>query len=116
MLVSHSGKGDWKIVRADDDVALSVQFGCRYVRFHLQVEDDIEPVAKRKRSDVDAPLTSAFDVLLARASRRDHLPGKLVPCNCKDELFNDVLNHIKVRPGHVQSKGSCVSFGVSFVV
>ena len=97
MLVSPSGTGDWKSVGADDDVALSVQFGCRYVRFHLPVEDDIEPAAKQKRSDVDALLTSAFDVLLASDSRRDYLSGKLVPCNCKDELFNDVLNHVKVN-------------------
>ena len=33
--MSPTRKGEWKTVRCEDDISLSVSFGCRYIKFHL---------------------------------------------------------------------------------
>ena len=44
--VSPMGKGEWKTVRCEDDISLSVPFGCRYINFHLSSLVE-EPLSKR---------------------------------------------------------------------
>ena len=34
-VLPRGGKGEWKTVRCEDDISLSVSFGCRYIHFHL---------------------------------------------------------------------------------
>ena len=31
--ISPTGKGEWKTVRCEDNISLSVSFGCRYIKF-----------------------------------------------------------------------------------
>lgn len=95
--VSATGKGDWKFVDLDEDVGLTISFGCHYVKFNLRTCDHeaVEPAAKRSRTS----LPSAFDVLTASAARRDCLPPKVVAANSRDELFNDLRSHVEVSEG-----------------
>eukprot|EP00117_Sycon_ciliatum_P037667 scpid20458/ scgid28125/ len=87
---SQSGKvGTWKEVDVDEKVQLVAEFGCRFIKFDLPKEDIGEPAAKRRP-------TSAFDIMLAAASERNSLPDRREPVTRKDDLFNDVVNYLKV--------------------
>ena len=90
--VSASGQGMWKKVSVDDDIGLSLSFGCRYVRFKLAI-DEGEPPAKRAAPE----RPSAFRELMTSAARRDCLPAPRQAVTRKDELFNDVLCHFQVH-------------------
>ena len=67
--VSASGRGMWKVC-IDDDIGLSLSFGCRYFRFKI-VNDEDEPPAKRAAPE----RPSAFEALMASAAKRDCLPA-----------------------------------------
>ena len=43
--VSTMGKGEWKTVCCEDDISLSVSFGCHYIKFQLSPLVE-EPPAK----------------------------------------------------------------------
>ena len=88
--VSASGQGMWKKVSIDDDIGLSLSFGCRYVRF--KIADEGEPPAKRAAPE----RPSAFQELMASAAKRDCLPAPRQAVTRKDDLFNDVLGHFQV--------------------
>ena len=68
--VSALGQGMWKKVSIDDDIGLSLFFGCRYVRFKI-ANDEGEPPAKRAAPE----RPSAFQELMASAAKRDCLPS-----------------------------------------
>ena len=68
--VSPTGKGEWKTVRCEDDISLSVSFGCRYIKFHLSSLVE-EPPSKRVCPD----RRCAFETLLQNAAKRDCLPS-----------------------------------------
>ena len=111
-LVSPTGKSEWKKVQLDDDVALSAEFGCKFVKFQLG-NPAVEPAAKR-------PRVNAFDILLGSAQKLDALPAPRPVQNNKDELFNDILGHLKVSlhfgtiqtmPKHTSSSASTLVLG-----
>ena len=68
--VSASGWRMWKKVSIDDNIGLSLSFGCRYGRF-LITNDEGKPPAKRAALEC----LCAFRVLLTRATKRDCLPA-----------------------------------------
>ena len=68
--VSPTGKGEWKTVRCEDGISLSVFFGCRYIKFHLSSLVE-EPPLKRVCTD----RRCAFETLLQNAAKRDCLPS-----------------------------------------
>ena len=60
--VSPTGKGEWKTVRCEDDISLSVSFGCRYIKFHLSSLVE-EPPSKRVCPDCRCALETASERL-----------------------------------------------------
>ena len=89
--VSPRGKGEWKTVRCEDDISLSVSFGCRYIKFQLSPLVE-EPPSKRACAD----RRCAFETLLQNAAKRDCLPSARPVVSSRDSLFNDVIAHLEV--------------------
>lgn len=90
VVTSSAGKnGMWKAMDLSDKVQLILKFGCRFIKFKVA---EIEPPPKRSR--LTGP--SAFDVLLGAAAPKDRLPEKRRG-TAKDELYNDVVDHLEVQ-------------------
>ena len=91
MSVSPTGKGEWKTVCCEDNISLSVLFGCRYINFHLfsLVE---EPPLKRLFPD----RRCAFKTLLQNAAKRDCLISTRPVITSRNSLFNNVIAHFEV--------------------
>ena len=87
--VSPTGKGEQKIVRREDDINLSVSFGCRYIKFQVTAFV-VEPPTKCVCPDRPC----AFDTLLANAAKWDCLPTARLVVTHSDELFNDIISHL----------------------
>ena len=70
--VSPTGKGEWKTVRCEDDISLSVSFGCHYIKFQLHVSPLVEePPSKRVCPDHHC----AFEIEIFKFGFLDFLKG-----------------------------------------
>lgn len=91
--VSPTGKSEWKAVQLSDNVALAVAFGCKFVKFDVGCPADIEPAAKQL-------CVNAIYILLSAVKDTDALLDLREMKQSKDELFNDILQHLKVNITH----------------
>ena len=79
--VSQTGKGEWKTVRCENDISLSMSFGCHYIKFRLHVSSLVEePLLKRVCPDRHC----AFETLLQNAAKRNCLPSTQPVVSCLD--------------------------------
>ena len=84
--VSESGRGMWKKVCVDDDIGLSLAFGCRYIQFKITNDQDKPPAmcAPPKRS-------STFKALMDIAAKRDCLSVPSITVTSKDMTYSMIF-------------------------